>query len=169
MEKKLCRLQEPYPEITCNGKNPNDVRLLCLLYSGTASELSAILQYSYQHMVLECKCNDVSDTIMDIAIVEMMHLELLGDAICKLGGNPRYVNNNINNWWNASAVCYDDTLCKAIKRNIEDEHAAHKAYLETAEKVSNPSVCALLKRIAKDEKLHLEIFKAIYDTHCKCR
>ena len=167
MEKHSYRLPEPYPEIICNGNNPHDVQLLLPLYAGNNSELTAILQYSYQHVVLANRCDEVAQALHDISIIEMHHLELLAQAICAMGGNPRYVNPNTRSWWNAGAVNYEQNLCGALLANLKAETEACNVYHATARQVKNASLCALLNRIAADEKLHIDIFTQLINCHCR--
>lgn len=167
MEKMVYKMADSYPEVTACCPNPRDVALLRPLYAGACGELTAILQYSYQHVVLE-KCNDdISEILMQIAIVEMHHLELLAEAICALGGDPKYYNPESNNWWNAGAVNYEQCLCKALLCNLKGETDTHRAYMETACKVKTPCLAALLRRIAADEKCHMEIFTHLINCHCR--
>ncbi|MEG1875172.1 MAG: ferritin-like domain-containing protein [Angelakisella sp.] len=167
MEKMICKASEPYPEVTCCGQNLHDVEIIRPLYSGNASEITAIMQYVYQHVVLEKCYSEVSEVLKSIAMVEMHHMGLLADAICAMGGNPQYLNPDIRSCWNASPVCYEQNVCKVLLKNLNDETSAHHSYLAAAEKVETPSLCALLRRIAADEKLHMEIITAMINCHCR--
>lgn len=170
MEKINCRSAEAYPEViaTCPN-NQHDIAVFRPLYAGLNSELTAILQYGYQDLVLSGVCGEVASTIKSISMVEMHHLHLLGQAICILGGNPKYVNPQTECWWNASAVNYNGDLCKALLGNLKCETEAYQAYLQAAEKVKNPTLCALLRRIAADEKMHMELFTSMINCHCRGR
>lgn len=167
MDKIICRMPEPYPEVTSCGKNEHDIACIRPLYAGNLGEITAIMQYVYQHVVLEKECDEVSEILMHISMVEMHHMEMLADAICTLGGNPKYWNPNANCMWSAGTVFFDNCMCKALLKNLQDETDAHKAYLATAKKVQNQSLAALLCRIAADEKLHMEIFTNLINCHCR--
>ncbi|MEG0854122.1 MAG: ferritin family protein [Angelakisella sp.] len=167
MDKMIYRGQETYPEIQACPRNEHNLQIICPLYSGTLSELSAIMQYNYQHLVLRARCNEVSEIIHEISMVEMHHLNLLGCAIIAMGGNPKYVNPNTKSFWNASVVCYDEELCKALLTNLTQETEAHQAYMAAAAKVNNPALAALLRRIAADEKIHMDIFTNMINRHCR--
>lgn len=168
MEKVVYRANETYPEIKACQKNPHDLQIICPLYTGTLSELSAILQYSYQHFVLDCVCNEVAETIKNISMVEMSHMGMLGSAIVALGGTPKYVNPNTRCWWDSSVVGYDTDMCKALLLNLKQETEGYQAYLCAAAKVENQSLAALLRCIAADEKIHMELFTAMINRHCRC-
>lgn len=165
MDKTIFRAQESYPQVQPCPLNQHDLQIICPLYSGTLSELTAILQYSYQHLIIHEQCAEVAETIMGIAMVEMHHLDMLGCAIVALGGNPKYVNPNTRNWWNSSVVCYDKDLCDALLVDLKQETEAHQAYLTAATKVSNQTLAALLRCIAADEKVHMELFTCMINCH----
>lgn len=166
-EKINCRCPDPYPEITCTAPNPHDVALIRPLYAGNLSELTAILQYCYQHTVLEKACPEASSAIAAIAAVEMHHLHLLSVALFTMGCQPKYANPNIHNWWNAGIICNEQNLCKVLLKNLKDETDAHSAYLAIACKVNNPTLAALLRRIAQDEKMHMDLFTNMINCHCR--
>lgn len=167
MEKVLYRAQEFYPEVASCPMNRHDLQIIAPLYAGNLSELSAILQYTYQNLVLREECSEVAETIKNISKVEMEHLHLLGCAIVAIGGNPKYVNPNTRSWWNASVVCYDRNMCEALLVNLRQETEAHHAYLAAAAKVNNPALAALLRCIAADEKVHMELFTKLINCHCR--
>ena len=58
--------------------------------AGMVSELSAITQYLYHHQMLHERYPDVADLLKCISIVEMTHMELLGETILQLGGKPKF-------------------------------------------------------------------------------
>lgn len=159
-------LDLPYPEVISTKSDPHDLKLIFPLYTGLDGELRAVTQYSYQHFVLEKLNPDIAATLIGIAIVEMRHLGYLGEAIKTLGGIPKYINPKTKNFWDASTVCYDQNIPKALENNIKIETYAYNSYLETAKKVCNPTLAALLERIAMDEKLHLEQFEHLLKQFC---
>ena len=57
-------------------------------YAGTSGELTAIHQYMYHHLTLQHSHLNISTLIREIAIVEVHHLELLGETIRLLGQFP---------------------------------------------------------------------------------
>lgn len=162
-----CRLSEPYPEIKAHPNDGHDIVFLRPLYSGASGELTAILQYCYQHFAVQSDCSEVLSLLMDIAKVEMWHLELLADAIRCLGGNPKFVEPSMRRWWNASFVSYERSLNKALLHSLKCETDACRDYLAAAEKVSNPTLAALLRRIAADEKLHIKLLTELIECHCR--
>ena len=151
-----------YPEIV--GAEPNEyyVRLLYNLRSSCESELTAILQYLYQHDVLKDSNKEVSYIIEEISLVEMHHMGLLGEAIVAFGGKPCYINSNNENF-NSCCVAYYTNIKQILEKNIMDEKNAVEAYRHTASLVDNESLKNLLLTIAEDECVHIKIFQSLLD------
>lgn len=84
---------------------PNHYYAMLLLedYAGSVSEMTAINQYFYHHLTFEAY-EDLEDLEECISIIEMHHLELLGETIQLLGVPPEFrtLTNNRANYWNAS-------------------------------------------------------------------
>ena len=151
-----------YPEIVDAHPNEYYVRLLYNLRSSCESELTAILQYLFQHNVLE-NCNkELAHIIEEISIVEMHHMELLGEAIVAFGGKPCYINSQGENF-NSCCVAYFTDVRQILEKNIMDEENAIKAYRQTASCVQNESLRDLLLTIAEDECVHAKIFKELLE------
>ena len=146
---------EPYPTID-KGSDPITVRMLKEDYAGAVSEMTAVSQYIYQN-ILSTGNESFASAILQIGIVEMSHLDMLGDAIMALGGNPSLGNGSI--FWNGKLVNYARTLPEMLRANIEAETQAIASYERHAANTTNTSVRALLKRIIKDEQLHLRFFR----------
>jgi bacterioferritin len=94
--------------------------------------------------------------VLQIAICEMMHLDMLGDAINALGGNASFDDGHY--YWNASYTNYSSTLREMLSADISAEGTAIASYKKQISLTQNPSVKALLARIIKDEELHLQFF-----------
>ena len=144
----------PYPEVT-GEKDAATVAMLKEDYAGMKGELTAITLYVYQNSRI-VKNESLSNSMLQIAISEMIHLDLLGDAIVALGGNPSFDNGKY--YWNASYVNYTTNLKEMMKTNIASEKEAIASYEKHIALTNNESVKALLKRIIKDETLHLRFF-----------
>jgi len=150
----------PYPEVS-GAPNPETVAMLKEDYAGRDSELTAITQYVFQSG--RTTDNDsYANAVLQIGIVEMMHLDMLADAIVALGGSPTFDNGK--EYWAANNVNYASDLKGMIEANIQGEGAAIKSYENHAAKTTNPSVKALLARIIIDEKLHLKFFQELLAT-----
>ena len=92
----------PYPEIGMIRKNRYYANLL---YEDLSGELSAIAQYVYEHICLNSN-QEISKILLQIAIQEMRHLNLVGEMIQKLGNKPYYQDAR-GEVWSAKSVKYD--------------------------------------------------------------
>ena len=115
-----CRVNKPYPEVRVESKNIEYAKLLLDDYASNVGEDTAIHQYIYQKFD-KFKADPVfSRTLSQIAMVEMKHLELLGETIKLLGVNPefRFIDKNTDNlvYWNSSYVDYTTDIVKVILR-----------------------------------------------------
>jgi bacterioferritin len=150
---------EPYPTVG-KGSDPNTVKMLKEDYAGAVSEMTAIAQYIFQN-ILSTSDESFANAILQIAIVEMSHLDMLGDAILALGGNPTFGNGTT--YWQASLVNYARTLREMLMADIQSETQAINNYESQAAATTNMDVRALLERIAEDERLHLRFFTESLD------
>jgi len=149
-------LKEPYPLITPFECDNDSLLLLQSLYCSQSSETVAILTYSYQHMITNPFNEGLAKILAKISIVEMRHLDLLGNAIVCAGGIPVFADNQ-NAFLSGKWVDYVTNVGKLLENDIRGEINAAKAYENAAQNVNDPKLAALFTRIALDEKLHAEI------------
>lgn len=154
------RSNTPYPKITGATDNPKIVAILKDLNSGRFGEITAVLQYTYQDIVCGSNSAEIAKIFEEIAIVEMLHSELLGDAIKDFGGNPVYQDGK-GQWFSSGYVNYSTKLIEMLDANITAEKKAILDYTNAITMVDNQSLKALLQCIIEDEKLHLQAFKEI--------
>ena len=145
----------PYPEVKGNH-DPATVAMLKNDYAGLVSELTAITQYIFQNNSSDDET--FANAMLQIAISEMQHLDLLGDAIHTLGGTTEFTDGN-HRFWTAANVNYANDRAGMLRANIQAEQAAIANYERHAAATSNESVRRLLLRIADDERLHLKFFE----------
>lgn len=146
----------PYPDVEAVA-NEKTAAILQSDYAGMESELTAINQYIFQHIVLESRQKIISVALREIAIVEMKHLDLLGTAIGKLGAKPAYISNN--RYWNAGNVKYLTGPKEILNINIQGELNAIENYKRHIGMIGQESVKKLLERIILDEELHVKVFR----------
>ena len=148
-------------------KNPYYADLLSEDYAGIKGELTAITQYSYQHMEKFSSNIEFSKIMEEIAKAEMIHLELLGKTIKLLGKNPIYSTCEASRgdciMWNSNFVNYSTDLKDMLKIDISSEEAAIKTYTLHKKLIDDKYIKEMLDRIIMDEKRHLEIFNYLYD------
>ncbi len=161
--------KEPYPEIKVRKHNRMYADLLMEDYSGAVSELTATLQYMYHSFEFKDKYEGLSDLLEKVAIIEMIHLEVLAEAIIALGGNPVYKSGGLMNkkYWNAEMVDYGRNLCGRLESDLQAEYAAIRHYREHIARIDDPNIQALLKRIILDEEVHVILFKEAIEKYCK--
>lgn len=157
---KTFSLNTPYP--TLSEKQPNGfyVSLLLSLYSSSASEMTAVLQYGFQSHYFKVYSEELEKTINGIAISEMKHLSLLQGAIIAFGGCPKYVSPR-GIYYCARSVEYSTDLPSMLLSDVASEKATVKAYLNAAELVSDDELKSLLLRIKEDEELHIKLLENI--------
>lgn len=153
----------PYPEVESGPDNRRTVLLLMQDYAGVISEMSAVTQYVYGHIVLNKKAEDISKTLERISIAEMRHLELLGEAIVTLGGDPVYASRG--RFWSAKYISYVSRPREVLTENIKGEQDAIRQYKRHIEMIRNQSVVRLLERIILDEELHIRVLNELLETY----
>ncbi len=158
MKPLICDI--PYPSTDDLTPDVRSGQIISFAYATLCSELTAILQYSYHKIFMQKFNPDDADTLMQIAIAEMKHLHILGDAMAKLGVNPRYVQYpNSKIFFDTSAVSQATTPQKMLMDDIAGEMDAITEYKKMLFVLKNEQVAAIVQRIVMDEELHLEILK----------
>lgn len=162
-------IDAPYPEPKVEGKSIQYANLLLQDYAGAVSEFTAISLYSYQHFVSDDRYKEYAKIIGEISMVEMKHLELLGETIKLLGVKPAYVSSvcPCGQIWTASYVNFTDKIKEMLLEDIKAEQKAIANYKYHLSLISDKYIKKLLERIIPDEQLHLKIFKELYQKYSK--
>lgn len=151
-----CRDPSPFPKIEVSEPNERYAKILLDAFAdGTDAELTAVAQYIHHHVTIEEKL--VSNLMLCIALVEMQHLEIIGDLINQLGGNPKYLRTN-RGYWQGSEVSYGDSLVQKLRLDILSEEAAIASYHYLLAEIQDPKIQTILERIVRDEQVHLMLF-----------
>lgn len=160
-----CILNEPYPKIEVKGHDKELADRLSVLASGKDGELTAVLQYTYQHISLPPKFAYTADILECISITEMKHFEMLCKLIKALGGDCRIAvcDRNRYIYWNGVCVDYSQNFVKMIRNDIRNEQKAISSYNSFIEKCGDQKLNALIKRIIKDEEHHLALLYSLAD------
>ncbi|NLY55436.1 MAG: bacterioferritin [Firmicutes bacterium] len=159
IESLPCRAPGPYPPVKVKGPHPQYAQMLLDAFAdGAAAELTAITQYFNHYLVNPDK--EVARLQFCIALVEMEHLELLGELIEQLGGDPRYWRSN-KAYWDGGNVAYGVkmTPSELLRLDIEGEICAIEAYERLITEIADPGVRRVLERIVEDERVHLDLFE----------
>lgn len=162
------RVHEGYPKVTVNDSDRDQVILIFDDYASKDSELTAITQYVYAHVLAEQK--EIADAFLGIAIVEMSHLDMLADVIKDADYNPKF-RDSYNEVWNSNFVPYGRSTKDRLEIAIQSEIGAIEQYEYQTRVINNESLVSLLKRIILDEELHIEIFKKLLKKYygCDCK
>ncbi len=154
----------PYPDLAGIGEDLCSARIISPAYADRGSEMTAILQYVFQAIVLQKQgLEEYAKTLERIAITEMHHLEILGSLLYQLGVLPVFSSCPPRkfDFYSTSAVSYACDVHKMILDDILGETQAIYTYEEMIRKLKNEKVAAIIERIVLDEKLHLETLKNI--------
>ncbi len=157
------RVNKPYPQIVGAVNDNMTVAVLKNLANGKMGELNASCKYVYQSVIANIPTPEIADILEEIGIVEMMHLEMLMDAIVEFGGKPKYEDAQ-GNYFTTAGLDYGVKLKDMLANNIATEQRAVKNYEEAIMRVKNDSLKNLFKRIIKDEERHIQIFKNLLNT-----
>lgn len=165
MEKEtLFRRDLPYPDPAKIVGNCREGRRLTGPYAGRESEMTALCQYMYQSILLREAIPELARTLEGIGETEMRHMDLLGQAIAACGSEPRLLDctRERDLWW--SGAWPDPTTDPAgmLLRDLSDERRAVRTYERLAAETENAQIASLLRRIAADEELHVEILERAY-------
>lgn len=182
LESLPCQSDRPYPPIKVEKKNRRYADLLQDAYAKSgSSELQAISQYIYHNLTIDE--DEVKQSLLCIALVEMQHLDVLGELIRKLGGKPAYENSN-SNFFNAGELGYGDLenrsdlrnpsnsqcknpeLCYKLMLDLSGEKAAIDFYNILKEQIHDRYIQDILDKIIADEKVHVRIFRHLIREYC---
>jgi len=160
------RLDLSYPKAVVTNPNIAYAKLLLGDYAGHVSELGATAQYIFHMTVLKKEYPEVSQALLGVSIVEMEHLEMLGELIDALGVPPEYKapKNGKKIYWDASPrnVNYSTDIKKALLADINIEMKAIEQYEKSISQIGDDKIVCLLRRIILDEQLHIDIFSDLY-------
>lgn len=155
--KAICTLQTTYPDIKIEKSNVRYANMLMPAYSGDKGELTAVLQYTYGHIVtMNVPPEIFTQTLECVSLTEMRHFEMLGELILQLGGNPLLCGPR--GCYNASRVSRAANPSRIINDAIASENEAIKEYNRLINSIDDRYVVAILKRIVLDEEHHIKLF-----------
>lgn len=162
-----CKSNNPYPEVKVKCKNIEYAKILLEDYAGVISEDSAIHQYIYQHFDKFNVDEEFSETLKQIAMVEMKHLELLGKTIKLLGLDPKFkfIDKYCNSftYWSSSFVDYTINIVDMLIDDIEIERKAIENYKYHISIIDDPYIKRTLNRIIEDEEIHIKCFNVLLE------
>jgi bacterioferritin len=158
------RFQAPgdYPLPQNLSRNIRYARALLVLYSGRDSELTAVTQYRY-HYILTQQLPSLAECLAGISLVEMRHLNILGNVIYQLGLRPSYTyfQGTRRVRWNAGFVREGRNPRDMLEEDIRAEACAVEGYRNAIRWIPEESIALLLQRLLLDEELHLALLRGL--------
>ena len=138
------------------------IRALSPAYAGRDGELTAILQYVYQGILLDgCGKGEEAKKLLHIAVEEMRHLEMIGALLVKFGVPPVFTACPPYpvGYYSASNVDYVKPYPQMLAADIAAEQEAIACYTRALEAISDPEMRAVIEKIRGEEERHLAILK----------
>lgn len=165
-EKTSYACEAPYPTIQVSERNPKYAQIVMTYLASQNSELTSVTQYCYQNWILLAKHPKLAKDLSGIAKVEMHHIDILGQTALLLGGDPHFVYPAARRYqhWNSYFLSSVKTPKEILKLDIESEHNTIQAYMTQAEKITDPQLAAIFKRLSLDEEVHLQLFRKHLET-----
>lgn len=160
--KKPLMVDLPYPSIDGLEEDMKSALILSRAYAGIHGELNAILQYVYHHFHFnKLGYNEKAEKLIEISLAEMVHLEVLGKMLLKLGLDPMFITYSplFCNYYSTKSVAYSKDKNKMLLNDLTGELVAIEQYKGIIAEISNEKVEAILSRIILDEELHVKVLK----------
>ena len=145
------------------------LRTLSPAYAGREGELTAVLQYVYQSILLDgCGKEKEAKTILKIAVEEMRHLEKIGSILVSLGVPPVFTACPPYPvaYYSAANVDYVRQIAQMLESDIRAERCAIAGYDRVLRVVTEGEIRAAIEGIRADEVRHLEIFEQMRRELC---
>ena len=139
-------------------ENVRALRVVSPAYAGRDGELTAILQYVYQSILLGGSGEkELAALLLSIAKEEMRHLQIMGTLIVKLGAPPVFTACPPYpvSYYSASCVNYAKSPRAMLAADISAERTAISEYERMIACLGNEPAAAVLARIRDDEEEHL--------------
>lgn len=149
-----------YPLIPKMYPNKRYASLIYETLAGKEGELTGVNQYIYEHIDLREK-EEISKILLNIAIEEMHHIDILGEILINLGEKPYFKDSNQRDWSTNNIKYRIKDIKDAMKINIFLEENAITTYRKLMRYTNNIYLRKVYERIILDETTHLEIFKKI--------
>lgn len=159
----------PYPSVKDLTCDPVTARILTRAYATSCGELNVVLQYIYQSFVFNHADEEqTAELLKSIAIAEMIHVDLLGNALINLGAQPIFTFQPPVpfNFYSTKFVAYSNRFSAMLEDDIIAEKHAIADYRKMLTKLRNERVAQLITRIIEDEELHLAAFIEAHARYC---
>ena len=161
--------QSPYPSVKDFTCDPRSARILASAYASSCGELNSTLQYMYQSFVFNhANEEQTAQLLKSIAIAEMIHIDLLGNALINLGAQPIFTFQPPVpfNFYSTKFVAYSSRFAEMLEDDIIAERHAIADYNKMLCKLKDERVSQLVSRLIEDEELHLQAFIKAREQYC---
>lgn len=164
METGLYHSHEPYPPVRVEGKNAAYAEMMLSNLGGRNSEMTAVGLYLYNHFVTRLD-DSMSETFLQVAIVEMHHYNIFGELACLLGADPRMwvPSQGGMRYWSPTYLRYLCDYRQIVQNSQEGELAAIRKYRCQMEIIKDKYILENLVRIIQDEENHVRIFRQLLE------
>ncbi|MDR2686242.1 MAG: manganese catalase family protein, partial [Oscillospiraceae bacterium] len=145
----------PYPPPRVQCPNPAYAEMMLSNIGSANSEMSSAAQYFYAHLMSRPVDKDLSNLFRKVSIVEMHHLDLFGELALQLGAEPRlwHCRGGRKEYWSPCHINYAHcTVEDLVRAALEAEYAAIRKYECQLERIADPHIAALLRRVIEDER-----------------
>lgn len=158
-----------YYKILKMGQNPRFVSNILSALNGNNGELSSIMTYTFQSLILPDseKYSALKDALIEIAEDEMHHFKSLNEILVDMGIIP-YVVNDMNRPWNSTYINYELNIMKFLQANIKGEAYAIRVYENLIKMTDNQDYIERIRSIIEDETEHKEIFEKFLRQFTEC-
>jgi len=131
-------------------------KLIDELNKGVAREITAIIQYSYHHVMANgMNSPAISEMFEKTTLEEMDHLEEFSDRINYLGGAPTTKPNPIK---------VGGALEQMVKDDLQTEYEAirlYKGQIEIAKQIGDTTTRLMLEKILTTEEEHADKWETL--------
>lgn len=148
-----------YTQITHATCDCKVVRILKNLLSGRYGSLTGLHSYLFQNILSNNTNQNLKNALNALSLEELLHAQLLGNAIQSFGGVPRFSNGQ-GSFWNARNVNYITDVPQFIRANIAREQRIIQEYQSAVSKITNESLKLLLNEIIQDKQRHITILNS---------
>lgn len=133
-----------------------NAKVVNALNGALSSELTAIVQYLYQHWTAKgLESETIRGAFESVSRDEMKHAEMLAERIVALGGDPTTA---------IATVKKDKDLVAMMTSDVADENAAikmYKGFIKLCQESDDSTSRLLLENILSDEEGHLDKWETI--------
>ena len=144
------------------GKDTKTLRIVTKAYAGREGELTSVLQYVYQSIVVGQRGErELSLLLERIAADEMRHLQIIGSLITRLGAPPLFAvcPPYPVGYYSASCVNYAKGTEEMLDIDLAAEENSVKTYANMLQEMENPAVAEVILSVLKEEREHLTLLR----------